>query len=475
MTAWPTTTPRRWQAEALPLALASIKAKRRGVVSAVMGSGKSVLIAEVCASGKGRVVVTVPSIALVEQLHGTIAARCGAEVGRYYTHAKEADKRVTICCLPSLPQMVADPAFTPPALWIADEAHKTEAPTVLASHSALQPVASLGFSATPFLADEDAALSLWQEIVYSYTAADAMADGVVVPVELLHWTGGEVALDVAAVAKIREVLHHGPGLANAVDIADAESFALVLQSHAIKALAIHSRLNRAEQAARIQALRDGEIAALVHVSLLTEGVDLPWLRWMAMRRPVGSRVRFCQEVGRLLRSSPGKDRAYLIDLHDLFGSFGLTYEAALGEGMAKAAKAKLPPDEQAAADVVDSDFGREPIAAVKAWRRYLRTLVSAFAAAGIVEPKISGKAWRSCEPSDKQQGAVRWAMAGHKSDTNLPLAHRKALAVVAEHAAELNRGDVSDLLTIGFALRDRRKERLAWPKLDLGDDLADQI
>ena len=63
----------------MPIALRHIADGRRSIISAIMGSGKSVLIAEVCKRVPGRVVVTVPTVSLVEQLSTTIAVRCGAD------------------------------------------------------------------------------------------------------------------------------------------------------------------------------------------------------------------------------------------------------------------------------------------------------------------------------------------------------------------------------------------------------------
>jgi superfamily II DNA or RNA helicase len=70
---------------------------------------------------------------------------------------------------------------------------------------------------------------------------------------------------------------------------------------------------------------------LVHVSLLTEGVNLPWVRCVALRVLQGSRVRFAQYVGRALRRSRGKSKAVLLDPRGLMQTHRLTYEAALWE------------------------------------------------------------------------------------------------------------------------------------------------
>ena len=45
-------TLRRWQAEALPVVIGALRARRRPVVSAFMGSGKSVFLAELCAQAR---------------------------------------------------------------------------------------------------------------------------------------------------------------------------------------------------------------------------------------------------------------------------------------------------------------------------------------------------------------------------------------------------------------------------------------
>jgi hypothetical protein len=85
---------------------------------------------------------------------------------------------------------------------------------------------------------------------------------------------------------------------SAINIEDAESFAARLAKAGIPAEPIHQKLNRGERELRIRRLRSGRIRCLVHVQLLCEGIDLPWLEWLALRRPVGSPVRLVQEVGR---------------------------------------------------------------------------------------------------------------------------------------------------------------------------------
>lgn len=466
--AWNGREPRRWQAEALPIALDSLRQKQNAIVCAVMGSGKSVLIAEVCASGRGRVVVTVPTVALVVQLAATIGARCHGEVGQFYGQAKQTDKRITIVCLASLRQYVQATAhLDAPALWIADEAHKTEAGTVLEAHALLRPARSLGFTATPFRSQKTQELSLWSRLVYEYGVKQAMQDGVVVPYRLALWTGGDVTVDEACAQMIAGA--EGPGLVNANSVDDAEQYASMLTRQGIDSLAVHSKLSRDEVAARIDMLRVGRLACIVHVNMLTEGVDLPWLRWLCMRRPVKSPVRFCQEVGRVLRAYPGKTEAVLYDPNDLFDSMGLSYEAVLqGQALPKGIAEIEQTLEDFAGELDGDGIGTPERWAVchAAWRRYLKMLLHACIATGKVEQKITSKHWRSNPPSPRQLETAGKFLRGTKSDTSIPAPHRRHIARIADNAERLTRGDVSDLFSVLAALKVAREvNEPLWTKL----------
>jgi superfamily II DNA or RNA helicase len=474
---WKGIQPRRWQVDALPRALECIDAGGRGIVSAVMGSGKSVFLSEVLVqrpAPDGQVnVVTTPTVRLTEQIAATLRSRA-LDCGMYYTHAKDI-RPVTVCCQASVGALCDELAARGLGvhLWIADEAHRSEAATMLEAHQRLSPAAALGCTATPFLADEKGRLSLWDRIVYQYVAASAFADGVIVKPELVLWDGPEAPLDEVCVAMIRKALWAGPGIVNAMSIEDAERFRDTLGAAGIRAAAVHSRNGPGVSDAYIEQLRTGQLHAIVHVDMLSEGVDLPWLRWLCMRRPVQSRVRFCQEVGRVLRSAPGKNSAQLLDPHDLFDSFGLTYEAMLGTALRRTREVQRTELEQLAAELVEQL--RQPVdgkmrtliaSAIDQQRAYVRRLYLAFVAAGAIEQKIRSTHWRKDDPTDNQLRYAIKATSAMGRDTAVPLAHRKAFRLVGEGAAKLRKGDVSDLLSVAFALRDRRRDGLPWPLVE---------
>lgn len=331
--------PRAWQKEALPLALEALSQGISGLIHAVMGSGKSALIAEVCAqvqpASKGVIVISTPTMALVEQLSETIEARIGGRVGRWYGPRQDLAP-VIVACNPSLSTLAeALPQHGRRcAVWIVDEAHGSECETLRGAALALgEDVPRLGLTATPFRAKEDERLSLWSELLYSYGPAEARADGVVVPFTVEPWRGGEATMDDACAWMIQEAVEEGwrPLVVDASSIRDAEAFAKRLrEEEEVRAEAVHSNMGRGRVKEQLRRLVEGELDVLVHVALLKEGVNIPELRALCLRREVKSPVWMMQHVGRVLRCAPGKDCALILDPGAQLRRVGLHHEAVLG-------------------------------------------------------------------------------------------------------------------------------------------------
>lgn len=482
---------RKWQEEAIPLALGALERGDAGVVSATTGAGKSIFLAELLRRwrethppGEGAVVVTTPSRKLVEQLSGTLAGVLGAHVvGRYYTRAKQDRREVIVCCNPSVPRL-ADALSTqgrPVAVWVADECHRTESPTMMSGGeeasdgdadvngremlARLNAGRRLGLTATPFRSEADERLTLFDRLVYQYPPAEALRDGVIVPWRIVPWGEERPDADVddACVTLIRELgdrATRGPGVVNARTIEDAEAYAARLTREGIDARPIHSALTAAEQEANVAALRAGALDCLVHVSMLVEGVDYPWLRWGCLRRPVGARVRFIQEIGRFLRAdaeNPGKTEAVLLDPNNLFGAFQVTYEAALGWVEPEVEEEPGAPGEEELAEAAECDdedaAGKpKPPAVVMAARttaleRYVRLLQLALIAEGVTEgaSAFRGGAWRAGGPSEKQSGALRRLARLSK---RLAADHREAVRKIVDTDGLLTKGLASDLIDL---------------------------
>lgn len=322
---------RRWQAEALPIALDALRSGVKGVIAAVMGAGKSRLAGEVVrAMEDERFIVATPKRLLVEQLHRTLEQILGEPVGMWYTQAKDI-RRVTVTTYRSLGQLVDDwlAKGLGKVYLIADEAHRTETELIKDAVGRLPLAGRLGLTATPFLASQYDAIELFDKILYEYGPEQAYKDGVVVRPRVypLH----EASPIDPIISMMQAYLEDTRwGVVNATGVEDAQAYAAHLTKHGIPAEAVTGETPRDEREALFQAHQEGSVHVLVHVHVLSEGADLPWIRWMGLRRHVKSRVRFVQEVGRGLRSWPGKDCCVYLDPGGLWKTFRLTYDAVLG-------------------------------------------------------------------------------------------------------------------------------------------------
>lgn len=489
MTGWEGTPrpPRAWQVACRLDVLRYIDGGgTAGLVSAIMGAGKSALTAELCRDfvARGlRVLVTVPSQALVTQTAPTIAGRCPAgAVGTYWQHARDLSP-VTVACAASLASLADEPYA--PDVWIADEAHGTEAATALAYRDAAAPRVVIGLSATPFRSDDRQALSIFADLIHEYTAADAMRDGVLVPwafpdADPLGAAGQQVDLDAACTAwiKLRVAAGDGPGVVDADDIADAEEYAAALSCDGVRAMAVHSRLSRAAVAERIASLERGDLDCLVHVAMLVEGVDLPWLRWMCLRRRRGSRVAHVQHIGRGLRAAAGKERCLYFDPHGLFQLHSLSDPARLGEYLRRVPGEREPVERIELIDPITGDPVEIPRAKREARKiilgfeaaQWLAGAATAIRADGVAAPPPPDvRKWRSGRATDKQLATLdRWRKTSRwmaTDESTRELAELRDLArayrAVDARVATARSGVVSDLLTVLSASRHRRDETIA--------------
>lgn len=457
--------PRQWQADALPVIVDGLKRRESGIVSAIMGSGKSILQAEIVRLamrqiGGRAIVCCVPTEALVLQIADTMSTRVGAaRVGVYYGRKKQPQKPVIVTCNPSLPSLHVDLAGQrrKVALAIVDEAHRSEAAQVRDTIPALDPVCLVGFTATPFRSVPTETVSLFDRVFYRYTLDDAITDGVLVPPQVIRWPGLEQPPpDEACLAMMRQHAR-GPGIVSAMTIADAEAYAGWLTERGWEARAIHSQIPAGQRPELIRQLREGEIRCLVHVSLLAEGVDLPWLRWLCLRRPVQARVRFLQEIGRALRVLHPvthaadierfgvKSGAVILDPHLLLGRHGWDTVEAIGQALQAAADAEAAEDAGARSPW---EAREEEIVALDLLLAYLRRARADLLRAGVCEDRgIRAGGWQLAPVSARQVEAI---LGASRLTRHIPGECRDPLKALAKVPWALTRGEASDLLDVLF-------------------------
>lgn len=477
-------SPRAWQSEALPVVVNALRNRERPLITAVMGAGKSIFVGALVATAlpraKGAIVIVAPSEMLVRQLSATIAEMCGPDnVGVFYGRRKQPERPVIVCCAPSLANLhiALLAAGRSVSVLILDEAHKSEAAQVRDIVPALNPTCLLGVTATPYRSVSAESLSLYSDVAYRYSWGDAKRDGVLVPARYV-WDDSADERDDLDSQCLNLILKHappGPGVVSARSIADAEAFARYLSESGVPAEAIHSQLTPSAKALRLQALQAGSLRCLVHVSMLAEGVDFPWLMWLCLRRPVGARVRLVQEVGRPLRSAPGKTEAVIIDPHNLIGALGLAHKDAIGEALQEMADAETDGEKKEYEAKEPEPLPPGPtVTRAMAWTQTVLLSMQEIGSADFGPP--AGR-WRGLNPSPRQ--LVSLEKMGRAWASYLPDGVGDyVLALSRRHiASTLQRGAVSDLLSILHAVASQAPEGgwearrgwsgPDWPDLDL--------
>ncbi len=470
-------TPREWQREALPLIIDALQAKGDTLAVAVMGSGKSYLLRELikCANTGNRecILVVAPKKKIMLDLAEDIRCRIGGQnVGVFYAAKKEINKVIctTYQSLTSVTKALMVRRIRC-GLAVLDEAHRTETDEVHRAIRALKPSYLFGTTATPYRESSRETLSLFSNMSYRLSVDEALESGIIVPWVPINYTGKPTGVDQAAYSMVRDAIKNrrGPILVNADDIRDAERFAHILRRGGVRAEAIHSRHNDVQQASLIERLKTGQLQALVHVSLLTEGVNLPWLTTLVLRRGAGgkrSRVAFAQEVGRVLRSHPGKTVAYVYDPLDLFGKIKLTYAAAVGEpeeyeGTFRQTAIRLSGGGRRKHNLDTPQTRRAARAQhLELAKHLLRRLTIAFSTCGLIELEKHGLT--DSRLTDLKTGERFARISGHlvklRVAQNVPHHIRVALAEVWDEIPCMTRADALDFQKILMVIA-----RDGWP------------
>jgi superfamily II DNA or RNA helicase len=471
--------PRKWHADAIPKLLPMIREGRRGIVYAATGSGKSYAQGAILRAGTPDArfvdVVTVPTEALVEQMADDLAP-WGIRAGRYYGRRKEVrDRAVIVCCLPSVGALAEDLALHGKRvrLVLADEAHRVT-PGAL---DVLEPWRVMGWSATPIRTQGKEELrKMWPDgILYGYGMADAIADGAIVPPHIVPWTDPDTTEPNEVTLRMLRAHAEGPTVIDALDVADAHWHAGWLTEQGWASVGIDGTDAKTERARKLADLRDGR-SSLVHVKLLTEGVDLPWLGTLAMRAQTKSVIRYVQQMGRVLRTYPGKTRGVVLDVHDAWGTFGLPrFSADMWGEAAEAAEEAMEREAGAAKEGERLISEAAVVVELEQWMARVRT---ALLTSGVIaSERIRGSGWRRESVTGRQREVIgRWT-DGRKSPARyLPADVRDRMAKLIASPDYLSRGGAADMLDVGIGLQGvarQYKERTGrwWgglPALEVG-------
>ena len=342
-------------------------AHRNVLMVAPTGFGKTItfswLAQSVMAKGK-RVYILVHREELIDQVsrtlldfnvpHGFIAA------GRLCK-----PQQVMVCSVFTLANRLND--HHPPDLLIIDEAHHATQGSTWGRVLKHWPAAyKLGVTATPIRLDGRDLRAAFDTMVEGPTVGELIAGGNLSPYRMftppvvlgrLRMRMGDYAkadLSTAmdkpqvvgnAVDHYRRLAPGKRALAFCVSLEHAEHTAEAFRAAGFAAARIDGQMDRAARRRLVEAFTAGTTQVMTSCELVSEGFDLPAIEVAILMRPTASLGLYLQQVGRALRTFPGKEQALILDHAGNAGRHGLPddeREWSLGDDESKRGKRKKP-------------------------------------------------------------------------------------------------------------------------------------
>lgn len=139
----------------------------------------------------------------------------------------------------------------------------------------------------------------------------------------LNWQDGELTLYGDPIEEYKRLAFGKRAILMAPAIKNAKILAGQFRAAGIPAACINSTQSPTEIARLIDAFRSGDCLVLTNVDMVGEGFDLPACECLIIATRTGSFPRYRQWCGRVLRPSPGKSEAIIIDLTGMCAMHGM--------------------------------------------------------------------------------------------------------------------------------------------------------
>jgi len=337
---------------------------RRGLVVMATGLGKTWLAAFDCQQiNAKRVLFVAHREEILNQAEETyIRIRTDLKVGRYNGKVRELNVDMLFASVQTLGKTQHLEKFAKDHFdyIVVDEFHHAAARTYQRLLSHFSPRFLLGLTATPERTDQSDILTLCDDnLVYSKDLYDGIhatllcpfhyfGVGDTVDYQEISWRNGkfdenELVNQLATTARARHNLKHWKKhqltrtLAFCVSIKHADFMSNYFNRYGVAAVSVHSNSTIPRNEALSQ-LKNGEIQIIFSVDLFNEGVDLPAIDTVLMLRPTESKIIFLQQLGRGLRTSPGKEKLVVLDFIGNHISFFRKPEALFQIGVTNKAR-----------------------------------------------------------------------------------------------------------------------------------------
>jgi len=301
------------------------------------GGGKTIILAAITHQALTRGARVLILVHRRELIHQTSAKLTALQVphGIIAAGVDRADAPIQIASVQTLIRRLDTAAQ--PDLIIIDEAHHATTGSTWGKILAHWPDASrLGVTATPIRLDGRGLSETFDRLVLGPSVADLTAEGFLCPSRIyappmaadlsgLKSRAGDYTIEGAAARMdrasvtgdaIKHYLHYARGKSAVVfccTVAHANHVVEQFKAANITATTLLGSTVPAERDRAINALANGKLQVLVTVDVVSEGFDCAAAEVAILLRPTQSEGLFLQQVGRVLRPSPGKREAVILD------------------------------------------------------------------------------------------------------------------------------------------------------------------
>ena len=328
---------RPYQSQAVDQVREAFRAgRRRPLLVAPTGSGKTVIFSYVTANAAAKGNRTLVLVHRAELLNQTHAALSQLEVPHGLIAAGKTADHSHLTQVASVQTLIRRlDHVRPPDLIVIDEAHHATAgawATVLARWPNARV---LGVTATPQRLDGKGLGEVFDDLIRGPEVTKLIEGGYLckpvyyapktVSMEGVHKVAGDFnRAEVAermdkptitgdAVTHYRKYAEGQPCIVFCTGIKHAENVAAAFNASGYRFKVIDGTLAKEERAARVAALGSGQLHGLVCVDIVSEGFDLPCVAVAILLRPTASLSLHLQQIGRVLRPAPNKPRAVILD------------------------------------------------------------------------------------------------------------------------------------------------------------------
>lgn len=310
---------------------------RRVLLVAPTGAGKTVMFSHLTqrlTERGNRVLLLAHRDFLLDQIAGTLAR---FDILHGFIAAK---RKPQLCHLAQVAGVHTLKSRTSKIAWqpdwiICDEAHHATAGSWNAILGAYPAARVVGVTATPQRLDGKGLGEVFQKMVLGPRVQDLIDRGFLsrvkyyspatVSTEGLHTRMGDfVQSEIEHAVNTRGVTGHAvdwyrkacdgaPAIAFCASIAHSENVAEGFRDAGYRWQALHSKMSHSDNQAAIQKLASGELHGVSSCDIISEGFDVPVVTAAILLRPTKSLGLHLQQIGRVLRPAPGKERAIVID------------------------------------------------------------------------------------------------------------------------------------------------------------------